>query len=232
MQECIESVWFMSFLFLKWYHINTLKSEQNGCYFVDAIFICIFVKDSNCLFELVQSVIEIELKQVIITKVCIYIYIKHLSEIIIKTPHCITQNLTLIFQWSFNIYHQMYDTLWRLTYGKLLHLSKSELILLASVLKSARFMYQQWNKMIKCIQTTQIHPPTPFLSLLMFFLSFLLLNANLSWFFVIILIINKWYYRKTSNISRTLVGNKIVDNSDVVRASPVGFAPTTSSFST
>ena len=30
-------------------------------------------------------------------------------------------------------------------------------------------------------------------------------------------------YRKTSNISRTLVGNKIVDNSDVV---------TTSSFST
>ena len=41
----------------------------------------------------------------------------------------------------------------------------------------------------------------------------------------------KWY-RKTSNISRTLVGNKIVDNSDVVGASPVGAAPTTSSFST
>ena len=40
------------------------------------------------------------------------------------------------------------------------------------------------------------------------------------------------YYRKTSNISRTLVGNKIVDNSDVVGASPVGAAPTTSSFST
>ena len=39
-------------------------------------------------------------------------------------------------------------------------------------------------------------------------------------------------YRKTSNISRTLVGNKIVDNSDVVGASPVGAAPTTSSFST
>ena len=37
-------------------------------------------------------------------------------------------------------------------------------------------------------------------------------------------------YRKTSNISRTLVGNKIVDNSDVVGASPVGAA--TSSFST
>ena len=39
-------------------------------------------------------------------------------------------------------------------------------------------------------------------------------------------------YRKTSNTSRTLVGNKIVDNSDVVGASPVGAAPTTSSFST
>ena len=41
-----------------------------------------------------------------------------------------------------------------------------------------------------------------------------------------------WEYHKTSNISRTLVGNKIVDNSDVVGASPVGAAPTTSSFST
>ena len=39
-------------------------------------------------------------------------------------------------------------------------------------------------------------------------------------------------YRKTSNISRTLVGNKIVDNSDVVGASLIGAAPTTSSFST
>ena len=39
-------------------------------------------------------------------------------------------------------------------------------------------------------------------------------------------------YRKTSNISRTLVGNKIVDHSDVVGASPVGATPTTSSFST
>ena len=38
--------------------------------------------------------------------------------------------------------------------------------------------------------------------------------------------------RKTSNISRTSVGNIIVDNSDVVGASPVGAAPTTSSFST
>ena len=37
--------------------------------------------------------------------------------------------------------------------------------------------------------------------------------------------------RKTSNISRTLVGYQIVDNSDVLGASPVGAAPTTSSFS-
>ena len=35
-----------------------------------------------------------------------------------------------------------------------------------------------------------------------------------------------------SNIRRTLVGNKIVDHSDVVGASPAGAAPTTSSFST
>ena len=33
-------------------------------------------------------------------------------------------------------------------------------------------------------------------------------------------------YRQVSNISRTLVGNKIVDHSDVVGASPVGAAPT------
>ena len=39
-------------------------------------------------------------------------------------------------------------------------------------------------------------------------------------------------YRKTSNIWHTLLGNKIVDHSDVVGASPVGAAPTTSSFST
>ena len=39
-------------------------------------------------------------------------------------------------------------------------------------------------------------------------------------------------YRKVSNIRRTLVGDKIVDHSDVVGASPVGAAPTTSSFST
>ena len=37
-------------------------------------------------------------------------------------------------------------------------------------------------------------------------------------------------YGQTSNISRPLVGNKIVDHSDVVGASPVGAAPTTSLF--
>ena len=39
-------------------------------------------------------------------------------------------------------------------------------------------------------------------------------------------------YHKTSSIRRTLVRNKIVDHSYVVGASPVGAAPTTSSFST
>ena len=41
-----------------------------------------------------------------------------------------------------------------------------------------------------------------------------------------------YHYRQFSNIRRTLVGNKIVDHSDVVGATPVGAAPTTSSFST
>ena len=40
------------------------------------------------------------------------------------------------------------------------------------------------------------------------------------------------YYHQTSNISHTLVGNEIVDHSDVVGVSPVGAAPTTSSFFT
>ena len=39
-------------------------------------------------------------------------------------------------------------------------------------------------------------------------------------------------YRQVSNIRRILVSNTIVDHSDVVGASPVGAAPTTSSFST
>ena len=43
--------------------------------------------------------------------------------------------------------------------------------------------------------------------------------------------LNRTYYQ-TSNTIHTLVGNKIVDPSDVVGASPVGAAPITSSFST
>ena len=39
-------------------------------------------------------------------------------------------------------------------------------------------------------------------------------------------------YRQLSNIRHTLVVDKIVDHSDVVGASPVGAAPTTSSFLT
>ena len=39
-------------------------------------------------------------------------------------------------------------------------------------------------------------------------------------------------YHQTSNISHILVGNKIVDHSDVVGASPVFATPATSSFST
>ena len=39
-------------------------------------------------------------------------------------------------------------------------------------------------------------------------------------------------YRQTSNIRRNSVGNKIVDQSDVFVASPVGATPTTSSLST
>ena len=39
-------------------------------------------------------------------------------------------------------------------------------------------------------------------------------------------------YPQTSNVSRTLVGNIIVDHSDVVGASPVDAVPTTYFFST
>ena len=43
---------------------------------------------------------------------------------------------------------------------------------------------------------------------------------------------SKCEYRQTSNIKCILVGNKIVDHSDVLGALSVGAAPTTSSFST
>ena len=39
-------------------------------------------------------------------------------------------------------------------------------------------------------------------------------------------------YSEVSNISRTLVGNIIIDHADVVGASPVDVAPTASLFST
>ena len=39
-------------------------------------------------------------------------------------------------------------------------------------------------------------------------------------------------YPQTSNIRCIIAGNKIVDHSDGIGASPVGAAPTTSSFST
>ena len=48
---------------------------------------------------------------------------------------------------------------------------------------------------------------------------------------IVVYLINE-IYRQTSNIIRTFVGNKIVDNLDVVGASPVGAASTTSSFLT
>ena len=43
---------------------------------------------------------------------------------------------------------------------------------------------------------------------------------------------HKNMYRKTPNISCILLGNKIVDHSDVVGAAPIGAAPTTSAFTT
>ena len=43
---------------------------------------------------------------------------------------------------------------------------------------------------------------------------------------------NKMIYRQISNIRRTLIGNEIVDHSDVVGASPVDAAPTTSALTT
>ena len=36
----------------------------------------------------------------------------------------------------------------------------------------------------------------------------------------------RWIYRQTSSIKRTLVGNKIVDNSDVAGAAPTSLSST------
>ena len=52
------------------------------------------------------------------------------------------------------------------------------------------------------------------------------------WFKCFGKIILIYMYRQISNISRSLIGYKIVDHSVEVGASPVGAAPTTSSFST
>ena len=57
----------------------------------------------------------------------------------------------------------------------------------------------------------------------------ILTGEIMSWNLVIFF---KKKYRQVSNIRRTLVGNLIVDHSDTVGASPVGAAPTISSFST
>ena len=51
------------------------------------------------------------------------------------------------------------------------------------------------------------------------------------WLILIIRLAN-YKYPRTCNISRTLVGNKIVDGSNVVGALLVGAAPASSSFST
>ena len=48
----------------------------------------------------------------------------------------------------------------------------------------------------------------------------------------LISIMKNLLYCRNSNISHTSVGNKFVDHSDEVGASPVSAAPTTSSFST
>ena len=49
---------------------------------------------------------------------------------------------------------------------------------------------------------------------------------------ILTMIYNKNIYCQTSNIRHSIVGSKVVDHSDVVGASPVGAAPTTSSFLT
>ena len=57
---------------------------------------------------------------------------------------------------------------------------------------------------------------------------------QLWWSYVLIKIILSldFYYPQTFDIELTLVGNGIVDHSYVVKGSPVGAAPTSSSFST
>ena len=62
------------------------------------------------------------------------------------------------------------------------------------------------------------------------FQTWLLIGWQLNWNFLVIQVPGSKYCQ-TSNIKRTLVDKELVDHSDVVGASPVGTAPTTSSFS-
>ena len=55
---------------------------------------------------------------------------------------------------------------------------------------------------------------------------------NTTYFFNMRASYSSMIYHQVSNINCTLVGNKLVDHSDVVGVSPVGAAPTTSSFLT
>ena len=64
------------------------------------------------------------------------------------------------------------------------------------------------------------------------FLQFLKFNNKIAEIFWQVVADSVKDYRQVSNISRTLVGNKIVDHSNVVGATPIGAAPTTSSLST
>ena len=57
-----------------------------------------------------------------------------------------------------------------------------------------------------------------------------LFSTQLSWNILATPLEGDFNYRQVSNIRGTFVGNKIVDHWDVVGASPVGTAPTTSSF--
>ena len=63
----------------------------------------------------------------------------------------------------------------------------------------------------------------------------LYLIMNATWLITVCALLCKyhhWIYRQISDISRTIVGNKIVNHSDVVGASSVGASPAISSFST
>ena len=56
--------------------------------------------------------------------------------------------------------------------------------------------------------------------------------AEMWWLIADMYIYNTDEYRKISNITRTLIGNQMVDHSDVVGTAPLGNVPTTPSFLT